>query len=211
MKLAFIGIGKVGFALANNLTKNGHQIIIASNHPDDSDSVKKALERNPGFSVKQVQEAVNESDLVFLATPFGAAESILNGIRFEGKTLIDCTNPVGPGITHGLKSERSGSEFIQGIAGDARVVKAFTIYGYENFVDSSFPGYNVKPAMLICGNDQEAKGQATKLIEQLGFYPKDTGNLSQALHLEHMTLLWVKMARMYGHHPNFVWAYLEKN
>ncbi len=31
MKLAFIGIGNVGFALANNLQKKNHEIIIAHN------------------------------------------------------------------------------------------------------------------------------------------------------------------------------------
>jgi len=56
---------------------------------------------------------MDESEIVFLATPFQANQAALGGIRFNGKTLIDCTNPVGPGISHGLKSERSGSEVVQ--------------------------------------------------------------------------------------------------
>jgi predicted dinucleotide-binding enzyme len=123
---------------------------------------------------------------------------------------VDCTNPVDAGITHGLKSERSGAEAVQEWAPDAKVVKAFNIYGFENFVDNAFPAYNVKPAMLIAGNDEQAKKEVSDLLTELGFFPKDTGALNQALHLEHMTLLWVKMVRMNGHHPNFVWAYLEK-
>lgn len=209
MKLAFIGIGNVGFAIANNLQKKGHQIIVANNNPD-SGSVKKALAANPVFTVKKIQDAVDDADVVFLATPYQANQAALEGVRFNGKTLIDCTNPVGPGVSHGLKSEKSGSEVVQELAPDARVVKAFTIYGYENFIDSSFPKYNVKPVMLIAGNDENAKSQASQLIEELGFFAKDTGPLNQSLHLEHMTLLWVKMARVNGHHPNFVWAYLEK-
>lgn len=209
MKIAFIGIGNVGFALANNLQKKGHQIVVANNHAN-SDSVKKAVRENPGFMANNVQDAVNESEIVFLATPYQANETALKGIKFNGKTLVDCTNPVGPGISHGLKSEISGSEIVQQLASDAKVVKAFTIYGFENFIDSSYPNYNVKPVMLICGNFADAKAQASILIQELGYQPKDTGKLSQALHLEHMTLLWVKMVRMDGHHPNFVWAYLEK-
>ncbi len=209
MKIAFIGVGNVGFALANNLQKKGHQIVVANNNPA-SESVKNAVDKNPAFTVKKVQEAVDEAEIVFLATPYQANQAALQGNRFNGKTLVDCTNPVGPGISHGLKSEKSGSEVVQELAPDAKVVKSFTIYGFENFIDSSFPGYNVKPAMLIAGNFEEAKTQASVLIEELGFFAKDTGALSQALHLEHLTLLWVKMARMGGHHPNFVWAYLEK-
>jgi len=208
MKLAFIGIGNVGFAIANNLQQKGHQIIIANNN-NQSESVKSALTKNPSFSVKPVQEAVDEADAIFLATQYQSNEAALKGIRFNGKILVDCTNPVGPGISHGLNSVKSGSEVVQELAADARVVKAFTIYGFENFIDSSIPGSDSKPVMLIAGNDAKAKEQASVLIEDAGFLSKDTGPLSQALHLEHMTLLWVKMVRM-NCNPNFVWTYQEK-
>ncbi len=209
MKLAFIGIGNVGFAIANNLQKKGHDIIVANND-ENSETVKKALEQNPNFSLKKIQEAVDEAEMVFLATPFNANEEILKNLKFDGKTLIDCTNPVGPGISHGLKSEISGSEKVQEWAQDANVVKAFTIYGFENFQDSAFPKYDVQPVMMIAGNDVLAKSKVLNIVNNLGFDGLDVGKLDQALHLEHMTLLWVKMARRDGHHPNFVWAYLEK-
>jgi len=209
MKIAFIGIGNVGFAIANNLQRKGHEILIGHNNPG-SESVRKALEKNPLFRLTGVQDAVNHSDLVFLATPYRESGSILKGILFKGKTLVDCTNPIGPGISHALESKKSGAEEIQKLAADASVVKAFSIYGFENFADNSFPRYNVKPVMLIAGNDKNSKAEVSGLLTQLGFFPKDTGALSQSLHLEHMTLLWVNMVRMNGHHPNFVWAYLEK-
>ena len=63
--------------------------------------------------------------------------------------------------------------------------------------------------MLIAGDDKSAKESVSPLIGTLGFSVRDTGPLSQSLHLEHMTLLWVKMVRM-GGNPNFVWAYLER-
>jgi predicted dinucleotide-binding enzyme len=64
--------------------------------------------------------------------------------------------------------------------------------------------------MLIAGNDLAAKSVVLNINSDMGFQTLDTGNLDQALHLEHMTLLWVKMVRRDGHHPNFVWAMLEK-
>ena len=209
MKLAFIGIGKVGFALANNLQQKGHDIIIAHNSIQ-SESVIGAQERSPAFSVLPIQEAIDASDLVFLATPFRAAEGILKSLDFKDKTLVDCTNPVGPGISHGLESKISGAEKIQEWAPTAQVVKSYTIYGFENLENPSFPNYTIKPVMLMAGNDGDAKKQVETLNTDLGFETLDTGNLSQALHLEHMTLLWVKMARANGHHPNFTWAYLER-
>lgn len=210
MTLAFIGIGNVGFALAHHLQQKGHQILIAHDGGETSTSVQKALAQNPHFLVKPVQQAVTLADVVLLATPFKANEAILKGVQFQGKMLVDCTNPVGPGFTHGLKSERSGAEWVQECAPDARVVKAYSIYGFENFADATFPAYNVKPVMLIAGNDAAAKKQVAELNTDLGFETLDTGALSQALHLEHMTLLWVKMVRMGGHSPHFAWASLSK-
>lgn len=209
MKLAFIGIGNVGFAIANSLQKKGHDIIVATND-STSETVKKALEQNINFSAKNIQGAIDEAEVVFLATPFQVNEEILKSLSFNGKVLVDCTNPVGMGISHGLKSEISGSEKVQEWAPDAKVVKAYTIYGFENFINSDYPNYNVKPVMMIAGNDTVAKNIVSKINIDMGYETLDTGKLDQALHLEHMTLLWVKMVRRDGHHPNFVWAKLEK-
>ena len=125
--------------------------------------------------------------------------------------LVDCTNPVGPGLTHGLQSRTSGAEEVQRLAPGANVVKAFTIYGFENFQNSAYPGYgNLQPAMLIAGDDAPAKATVGKLCEDLGWRPVDVGPLSSSLHLEHMTLLWIKMGRVQGKGANFVWAMLER-
>lgn len=209
MKLAFIGIGKVGFALANNLEKKGHEITIAHNNPQ-SKSVVNALQKNPEFKVLPLQEAIDAADVIFLATPFRTNKEILMPLNFKGKTLIDCTNPVGPKISHGLESKISGAEQVQEWAKNALVVKSYSIYGFENLEDSSFPDYNVQPVMLVAGNDLESKEKVKLLNTDLGFDTLDVGNLSQSLHLEHMTLLWVKMVRANGHHPNFTWSYLER-
>ena len=209
MKLAFIGIGNVGYALANNLQQKNYDVVIA--HDDiQSESVIKAQEKNSAFSVLPIQKAISQSDVIFLVTPFKLNQELLKPLDFEGKVLIDCTNPVGAGISHGMNSEVSGAEKVQEWARNALVVKSYTIYGYENLMNSNFPNYDVKPAMLIAGDDLEAKRQVALLNQVLGFETIDVGGLSQSLHLEHMTLLWVKMVRANGHHPNFTWAYLER-
>ena len=129
----------------------------------------------------------------------------------DGKIVVDCTNPVGANLSHGLQSQISGSETIQEFVPNAHVVKAFTIYGYENFEDSTYAGYgDLKPAMLIAGNNPSAKETVSSLCSQLGWESVDTGNLSMSLHLEHMTLLWIKMARVQGKGSGFVWAMLQR-
>ncbi len=157
------------------------------------------------------EEALRGAEVVFLATPYQANADVLAGLDLANKVLVDCTNPVGPGLTHGLQSRGSGAEEVQRLAPGAKVVKAFTIYGFENFQNSAYPGYgNLKPAMLIAGDDASAKATVGKLCEDLGWRPVDAGPLSSSLHLEHMTLLWIKMGRVQGKGPNFVWAMLER-
>jgi hypothetical protein len=211
MRITFIGYGNVGTPLADHLQRLGHDVTLAADDPT-SESLKKALARNAGFRTAPAKDAVSGAEVVFLATPFQANAGILEGIASElaGKVLIDCTNPVGPGLSHGLNSAQSGSELVQKLAPGAKVVKAFSIYGFENFEDSSYPAYNVKPAMMFCGNDAAAKATAARLIGELGWEPLDVGGLEQALHLEHMTLLWVRMVRVKGHSPNLVWAALKR-
>lgn len=207
MKVAFIGIGKVGFALANRLQLAGYKVLIAHDNPE-SESVKKALERNGNLQVLGLQEAIDAADLIFLAVPFKVAESVLTPLYFGQKTLVDCTNPVGPGISHGLESKISGSEKIAQWAGDAQVVKSYSIYGFENLEDSHFPG-DKRAVMLIAGDHSGGKKQVAQINDLLGFETLDVGGLAQALHLEHMTLLWVRMVRAQGHPPHFAWAYLR--
>ena len=211
MKIAFIGCGNVGAPLADHLRRLGHEVTLAASDPS-SESVKKALARNPGLGVAAPKQAVRTAEVVFLATPFQANAEALAGIAEEikGKILVDCTNPVGPGLSHGLNNQQSGSEVVQKLAPESKVVKAFTIYGFENFENNSYPAYNVRPVMMYCGRDATAKKTVGELIDQLGWEPLDVGGLEQALHLEHMTLLWVRMVRMGGQSPNLVWARLRR-
>lgn len=211
MKIAFVGYGQVGAPLADHLQRIGHEVTLAAKDPT-SDSVRKALARNAGLGMAAPKDAVRDAEVVFLATPFQANEAAVTAIADElrGKILVDCTNPVGPNLSHGLNNAQSGSAMVQALVPDAKVVKAFTIYGFENFEDSSYPAYDVRPVMMYCGEDAAAKTIVGDLIRQLGWEPLDVGGLNQALHLEHMTLLWVRMVRVDGHSPNMVWAVLKR-
>ncbi|MCZ7556161.1 MAG: NAD(P)-binding domain-containing protein [Bacteroidia bacterium] len=208
MTLAFIGIGNVGFALADRLQKEGHEILVAHDNAE-SESVRAALRGNPSLRVLPVREALPAAEVVFLATPFRAVATVLEGLHFHGKPLVDCTNPVGAGLTHGLGGTRSGAEVVQEAAPDARVVKAFSVYGVELLADSAFPTAAQRPMMPIAGNDAEAKGMVATLAETLGFAAKDVGPLAQALHLEHLALLWITMVRRDRHQPRLAWGLLE--
>ncbi|MBU6290775.1 MAG: NADPH-dependent F420 reductase [Burkholderiales bacterium] len=211
MNISFIGYGNVGAPLADHLQRLGHSVTLAARDPN-SDAVRKAQARNASFKVAPTDQAVRDAEVVFLATPYFSNEEAVRPIAdaLAGKILVDCTNPVGAGLTHALKSQQSGTQALQALAPKSAVVKAFTIYGFENFENNQYPGYGIKPAMLFCGDSTEAKRAISGLVSQLGWEPLDVGGLEQALHLEHMTLMWVRMVRVNGHSPNLVWAALRR-
>lgn len=211
MKIAMVGAGHVGAAIAVRLAAAEHEVVIGEKAVG-SRSTATALARSPRLTAQPIVDAVAGAEVVFLATPFGVVESVLSPLRtsLRGKVLVDCTNPVGPGLSHGLRSERGGSEWVQSLVPETAVVKAFSIYGYENFEDPQFPGTDRKPAMLFCGDDGAAKDRVAALIRAVGFDAVDVGGLVQSLHLEHMTLLWVRMVRGGGRSPHFAWAALSR-
>ncbi len=211
LDIAFIGFGNVGAPLAHHLQRRGHRVTLASRDPD-SPAVRAARARNPALRAVPLEQAVREAEVVFLATPYAANGQVVPPLAeaLAGKVLVDCTNPVAPDLSHGLNSQTSGSQALQALAPAAHVVKAFTIYGHENLEDNAYPGVGVKPAMLFCGDDAAAKATTAELIRQLGWDPLDVGGLNQALHLEHMTLLWVRLVRVQGRSPHLVWAALQR-
>lgn len=211
MNITFIGYGNVGAPLADHLQRLGHHVTLAARELD-SEAVRKAQARNAALQAVPMEQAVREADVVFLATPYSVNEQVIPPLAsaLAGKVLVDCTNPVGPGLKHGLASQQSGSEALQALAPQAQVVKAFTIYGFENLENNVYADYKVLPTMMYCGRDAAAKRTVAGLITALGWAPLDVGGLEQALHLEHMTLLWVRMVRVMGHSPHMVWAALTR-
>jgi predicted dinucleotide-binding enzyme len=207
MDIAFLGFGHVGANLASHLQRLGHNVTLIA-HSKESKSLKEALQKNPSLKVGN-EASLSSAAMVFLTVPFNAVDNVLEPIKelLDGKIVIDCTNPVGPNLTHGLNNQQSGTEKIQAMLPKSHVVKAFTIYGYENF-DEAVRSKQPQASMLFCGNNQEAKKTVTQLIQQLGWSPVDVGNATMALHLEHMTLLWIKMVRVHKQ-ENFLWTHIK--
>lgn len=209
-RIAFIGHGRVGGTLADQMQRAGHTVTIA-HAGGASASLDAALAQNPGLAVAPPEGAVADAGVVVLATPFGANADALAPVAglLAGRVLVDCTNPVGPGLTHGLRSERSGAETVAELAPGAHVVKAFSVYGAETLADPRGMTAAMAPMMPICGDDPDAVARVAALAAAMGWDPLPVGGLAQALHLEHMTLMWVRMVRAGGRSPRLAWAALH--
>lgn len=181
MKVAIIGAGNVGKALATSISRAGHEVTISASTPES------ALEAADAVGVTAAEsnvDAAQQAGVIILAVPYvGAGPEVAQEIRdaVAGKTVVDATNPLKPDYSGLATSGTSAAEEFQKLLPDARVVKAFnTIFA----ANQASPSPEVDA--YVAGDDGEAKQQVIGLAESLGFTPLDVGPLSAARTLEGM-------------------------
>src|SRR5205085_7038511 len=193
VKVGVIGSGDVGKALARGFLMLGHEVKIGSRDPEKLDDfVGSAGER---ASSGTFEEVAKFGDLVVLATLGGAAESAINMAgksNFDGKVVIDATNPLdfstgAPRLSVGFND--SLGEQVQRLLPKARVVKAFNTVGNAHVVKPDFP--NGPPTMFIAGNDEESKRLVSQICEHFGWDVSDLGGIESSRYLEPMCMAWV--------------------
>lgn len=196
MKIAIIGAGVVGEALGRGWTRKSHEITFGARDPA-SPKVTGALANIVGAKAASIADAVRWCDVAVLATPWGGTEAALKAAgSFGGKTLLDATNPLTPTYGLALGYTTSGGEQVQAWAPDAKVVKIFNSTGYGNMSDTHYA--QGKPAMIYCGDADDARNLAKGLAADLGFEPVDLGKLDCARYLEPFAMVWIKLALAQG-------------
>jgi len=186
MKVAIIGSGNVGKALAGAASKAGHTVSITANDPQHARDAAKATHARAASSNR---DAVKDADLVVLAVPAKTVEGIISALAsdLDGKVIVDVTNRVDmqdPGKT---LDGTSMSEKIQKEVPKARVVKAFNYAFASKMADPNVDGTRLDA--YIAGDDEEAKREVEDFAESIGFRPIDAGPLAMARALEGMALL----------------------
>ena len=187
MKVAIIGAGNVGKALTTTFTGAGHDVTIAAAHPEHARDVAQELGAR---AVDTNRDAVADADLVVLAVPAGALETIARelGPDLAGKTVIDVSNrptpdPAGSGT--------SIAEELQDRLPNTSVVKAFNTLFASRQADPVVGGHPVDG--FVAGDDTKAKAQVIDALEGMGFRPVDAGPLAAARTLEGMA--WLNISR----------------
>ena len=192
MKVAIIGAGNVGKALATSITNAGHDVTIAAKN---SGNARAAAEEIGTSAADTSAAAVVGADVVILAVPYTAGAQVADDIRdgVHGKTIIDVTNPLTPDYSRLATTDTSAAEELQLRLPDAKVVKAFnTIFASLQAI----PNRDVDG--FVAADDGDAKQQVISLVESMGFNPLDVGPLSAARHLEGMAFINIRLNAQNG-------------
>jgi 8-hydroxy-5-deazaflavin:NADPH oxidoreductase len=192
MRIAIVGTGNVGGAIARGLTGKGHDLVLGARDPAKA----AALAAETGASTARPADSVRNADIVILALPWGVAEMAVRDLgNLTGQTVVDCMNPIGRtegamGLTLGHTT--SGGEVVQGWLSGAHVVKTLNQVGAEIIADTSRLPH--RPVMFMAGNDTGAKGKVGQVLSDLGFEALDAGDITKARLLEPFGMVWINQA-----------------
>jgi predicted dinucleotide-binding enzyme len=196
MKVGIIGSGSVAQALGRGFAARGDAVMLGSRSPG---KLEEWIEELGEGSAGTMSEAAAHGELLVMAaqgTEIGSAVAEAGADSFEGKVLIDVTNPLvfGEGVpTLAWGTTDSGGERLQRAVPGAKVVKTLNIVNAGQMVDPEVP--NGPATMFVAGDDGSAKAEVTSILGDFGWSDVvDVGGIEAARELESLCVLWVRYA-----------------
>lgn len=186
--ITIIGAGNMGSAITRIALAGGHSVQLLTREVSQEVTATAVATGRIGDPVT--------GDIVVLALPYSAVAEVLSryGSSLDGRILVDVTNPVDMSTFDTLVVPVGGSAAaeIAQLAPAARVLKAFN----TNFASTLATGTvgAEKTAVLIAGDDPDAKAQLAAVLDSAGVKAVDAGSLKRAHELEALGFLQLTLA-----------------
>ena len=193
MKIAIIGTGNVGGALATQWAKAGHEINLGAQNL--SNFKGKELLNNPNTQVFSVTEAVKKSEVILIATPAPAAVEVAKSLgETTGKIIIDSMNIV---MGRGPAGFKTTAEAILAHTQTRDVVKCFNTTGFNNMQNPKYE--NQALDLFVAGDSKNGKEIAKQLAKDAGFAEcYDVGGNDKFELMEQFAWFWINLAMVQG-------------
>jgi len=187
--IGLIGAGHIGSQLARLAVKNGHDVVVSNARgPDTLAGLIKEL--GPRARAGTPAEAAAAVDIVVVTLPLKNSRTVPVA-PLAGKIVIDTNNyyPQRDGHIAELDSETTTTaELLQAHLPQSKVVKAFNhIYAASFTTDGQPPGTKDRRALVIAGDDPDARATVARLIDQFGFDVVDAGALKEGWRIQRDT------------------------
>lgn len=194
MKIAIIGTGNVGGALATKWAAAGHTILLGVN--DVTNFKGKELLKNANTSVKTITEAVSFSEVILIATPATAAVEVAKSLGdTSGKIVIDAMNIV---TGRGPAGFTNTADAILANTATRDVVKSFNTTGFNNMQNPNYG--NIAIDMFMAGDSERGKRVVNQLALDAGFDQcYDVGGNDKFQLMEQFAFFWINLAMMRGY------------
>ena len=193
MKLAIIGAGNVGQALAGAAVRAGHSVRISAAHEEHAEAAAAATGASAAASNR---DAIEGADVVVLAVPGAAFTALVRevGPELAGRIVVDTSNVPTPDPSG--TPATSAAEALQAQLPKARVVKAFNTLFASRQAAPVVEGQAVDG--YVAGDDAAAKAVVLRLAESIGLRPIDVGGIVMARTLEAMAWLNISLQLQNG-------------
>lgn len=172
MRIGVIGAGRLGGTLARWCAESGHDVAIASRHPQ---RLRDEFGRDgTPLRVMPIAEAASFGDVVIFSPNWSSAQEAIDMTRgaIAEKIVIDATNPDVP-------EDVSGLETLIDMAPEAHWAKAFNTMPTD--VLSRRRGHDPLLAEYVCTDQRDARLATSQIIRDLGFAPVYAGGPHAAL------------------------------
>ena len=186
--IAIIGAtGKMGSAIARNLTKDDYRLILMSYDAEKLRRLKDSLLKDSKGSIDSgdcAREVSWEADIVIVASPQEADKDIAEKIRevATGKIVISISSPLNASQSNLMTGrETSAAEELQKLLPHSKVVKAFNA-SFAGDIDPTVDG--VRADAFIAANNGNALEVVSRVLADAGFNPVVVGDLSVSRTLE---------------------------
>lgn len=193
MNIGIIGSGKIGATAARLFVRAGHQVAISNSR---GPATLAPLVEGLGAKARaaSTEEAASFGEVVLVAIPFGKYQTI-PGKPLQGKVVVDAMNYYAQHDGRIEFGDSTSTELFGRHLPGARVVKAFNTMYYETLATKGQREGPVEDrlALFVAGDDAGAKAIVSRLIEEIGFAPVDTGSLHDG------GLLQQPGSRIYNH------------
>lgn len=187
MKVAIIGAGHVGTALATSIGRAGHEVIITSRDPRDAEAAAEATGARVAASNA---DAAAQAEVVIPAVGMANMETLAKEIAepAAGKPVVDLTNRISfGGSGPEIDTASSNAEVISELLPESSVVKAFNTLFSSHQEDPMADGLQLDG--YVAGDDPSAKAKVLELVRGIGLRPIDVGPLVRARQLEALAFL----------------------
>ena len=191
MKIAIIGAGRVGSALAQAFIKAGHTVIMGIKFPMSEKSVLLATKIGED-RFTTVEGAAGQCEVIVMAA---TAQYIVDIAKRLGdvseKIIIDTMNS-GASKPDGFTNT---TDAILAHCNAKDVVKCFNTTGVENIENPIYPDGGID--MFVAGDSQKGKTIATQFALEIGFATcYDFGGNNKFLAMEQLASVWINLAIM---------------
>jgi predicted dinucleotide-binding enzyme len=187
-KVAVIGLGNIGTAVATNLVKGNRSVIIADRTFEKANTLSQKL--GTLALPATIDAAIKEADIIVLAVWFDAIKELFNtySTELQGKIIVDPSNPIAADENGGFKKiidkDQSAGQILSTLLPkDAKLAKALGTLGVASLTNAAFQSPD-KAVLFYTTDDVSIHSEIEDLIRDSGFEPVRVGGINQSIRIE---------------------------